>query len=78
LKIALAGFGNCKNVTVAECCDNTVAGIAHLGQAKNNHDPARLVIALEPRTGGEGIVEIGGATIIIGRSLSKKRNSTSR
>jgi hypothetical protein len=30
---ALARFGNCKNVTVAECCDYTVAGIATLGQA---------------------------------------------
>jgi hypothetical protein len=49
LKIALAGFGNCKNVTVAECCDYTVAGIAPLGQANNNHDPARLVIALHKK-----------------------------
>jgi hypothetical protein len=48
----IAGHACCrfgKNVTVVECCDYTLAGIASLGQAEDNHDPARLVIALHEK-----------------------------
>jgi hypothetical protein len=45
----MGGRRNCKNVTVAECCHGTIAGIAPRGQAINNHDPARLVIALHKK-----------------------------
>jgi hypothetical protein len=49
LKCRVTVFGNCKNITVAECCDCAVAGIAPLGQSKDNHDLARFVIALHKK-----------------------------
>ena len=49
LKCRATVFGNGKNITVAECCNCTVAGIAPLGQSKDNHDLARFVIALHKK-----------------------------